>query len=88
LEIINTSLNQTLGRTVVTSLTTLLVLVTLYLLGGELIRGFAVGLIIGVLVGTYSSIYIAANVMILLKISKEDLAIPIKEGADDPDMMG
>jgi preprotein translocase subunit SecF len=88
LEIINTSLNQTLGRTVVTSLTTLLVLITLYLLGGELIRGFALGLIIGVVVGTYSSIYIAANVMILMKISKEDLAIPIKEGAEDPDMMG
>jgi preprotein translocase subunit SecF len=88
IEIINTSLNQTLGRTVVTSLTTLLVLVTLYLLGGELIRGFAVGLIIGVVVGTYSSIYIAANVMIALKISKEDLAIPVKEGAEDPDMMG
>ena len=88
LEIINTSLNQTLGRTVVTSLTTLLVLITLYLLGGELIRGFALGLIIGVVVGTYSSIYIAANVMILMKISKEDLAIPVKEGAEDPDMMG
>ena len=88
IEIINTSLNQTLGRTVVTSLTTLLVLITLYLLGGALIRGFAVGLIIGVVVGTYSSVYIAANVMILLKIAKEDLAIPVKEGADDPDMMG
>jgi preprotein translocase subunit SecF len=58
------------------------------LLGGALIRGFAVGLIIGVVVGTYSSVYIAANVMILLKIAKEDLAIPVKEGADDPDMMG
>ena len=84
-DIINTSLNQTLGRTIVTSLTTLLVLVTLLLLGGELIRGFAIGLIIGVFVGTYSSIYIAANVLLALGISKQDLAIPIKEGADDPD---
>lgn len=88
LEIINTSLNQTLGRTVVTSLTTLLVLIALYFLGGELIRGFAEGLIIGVVIGTYSSIYIAANVLVMLHISKEDLAIPVKEGAEDPDLLG
>jgi len=85
-EIINSSLNQTLGRTLVTSFTTLLVLVSLLVLGGELIRGFAIGLIIGVFVGTYSSIYIAANVLLALGISKEDLAIPIKEGVDDPDV--
>lgn len=83
IEIINNSLNQTLGRTVITSGTTLLVLFALYALGGELIRGFAIGLIIGIVVGTYSSIYIAANMLLLLNISKEDLAIPIKEGADD-----
>ncbi len=82
--IINTSLNQTLGRTLVTSLTTLLVLFALLFLGGELIRGFAVGLIIGVLVGTYSSIYVASNMLMVLGISKEDLALPIKEG-EDPD---
>ena len=87
IEIINNSLNQTLGRTVITSGTTLLVLFALYLLGGELIRGFAIGLIIGIVVGTYSSIYIAANMLLLLNISKEDLAIPIKEGADDPDQV-
>jgi len=86
-DVINLSLNQTLGRTIVTSLTTLLVLIALFFLGGELIRGFAIGLIIGVVVGTYSSIYIAANVLIMLNISKEDLAIPVKEGADDPDMV-
>ena len=85
-DIINKSLNQTLGRTLITSFTTLLVLFALLILGGELIRGFAIALIIGVLVGTYSSIYIAANVLLLLNISKEDLAIPIKEGADDPDV--
>ena len=81
-EVINRSLNQTLGRTLVTSLTTLLVLVTLLLLGGELIRGFALGLIIGVLVGTYSSIYVASNILIVLGITQEDLAVPEKEGAD------
>ena len=86
-EVINTSLNQTLGRTLVTSLTTMLVLITLLVLGGELISGFATGLIIGVLVGTYSSIYVASNILILMSISQEDLAIPEKEGADDPDLM-
>lgn len=86
IEIINKSLNQTLGRTLITSFTTLIVLFALLILGGELIRGFAIGLIIGVVVGTYSSIYIAANVLLLLNITREDLAIPVKEGADDPDM--
>lgn len=86
-EVINTSLNQTLGRTLVTSITTLIVLLTLLVLGGELISGFATGLIIGVLVGTYSSIYVASNMLIVMGISQEDLAIPEKEGADDPDLM-
>ena len=70
-EIINTSLNQTLGRTLVTSLTTLLVLFSLYLLGGELIKNFALALIFGVIVGTYSSIYIAANALIMMGLSKD-----------------
>ncbi len=87
-DIINASLNQTLGRTLVTSLTTLLVLVALYTLGGEMIRGFAEALIIGVVIGTYSSIYVAANVLLMMNITKEDLAIPVKEGADDPDLLG
>jgi preprotein translocase subunit SecF len=51
-------------------------------LGGELIRGFAIALIIGVLVGTYSSIYVASNVLLQLNLSREDLLIPVKEGAD------
>jgi len=85
-DIINKSLNQTLGRTLITSFTTLIVLFSLLFLGGELIRGFAIGLIIGVVVGTYSSIYIAANVLLALNITSEDLAIPIKEGADDADL--
>ena len=82
IEVINTSLNQTLGRTLVTSFTTLLVLFTLLLLGGELIRGFSLGLIIGVLVGTYSSIYVASNMLVVMGISHEDLAVPEKEGVD------
>ncbi len=82
-DIVNKSLNQTLGRTLVTSFTTLLVLFALLILGGELIRGFALGLIIGVIIGTYSSIYIAANMLMVLKISKEDLALPIKEGLNE-----
>jgi len=81
-ELIDTSLNQTLGRTLITSLTTLLVLTALGVLGGELIRGFAIALIIGVLVGTYSSIYVASNVLLQLNLSREDLLIPVKEGAD------
>ncbi len=87
MEIINISLNQTLGRTLVTSLTTLLVLFALLVMGGELIRGFAIGLIIGVMIGTYSSIYIAANVLLAMNVNKEDLAIPVKEGSDDPDLV-
>lgn len=85
-DIINTSLNQTLGRTLVTSFTTLLVLTALLLLGGELIRGFAIGLIIGVVIGTYSSIYVASNMLIVMNVSQDDLAIPEKEGVDDPDL--
>ena len=87
-DVINVSLNQTLGRTLVTSATTLLVLFTLLLMGGELIRGFAIGLIIGVLVGTYSSVYVASNMLLLMNISQADLAVPEKEGAGKPDGPG
>lgn len=71
-EIINASLNQTLGRTLVTSFTTVLVLTALLVLGGELIRGFAIALLVGVFVGTYSSIYVASNALLQMGISKED----------------
>ena len=74
-EIINTSLNQTLGRTLITSLTTLLVLLSLYLLGGELIKNFALALIFGVIIGTYSSIYIAANALISMGLNKDHLRV-------------
>ena len=83
IDIINRSLNEMLGRTLVTSLTTLLVLLALLLAAGEQIRGFATALTIGVVVGTYSSIYVAANMLLALGISKEDLTLPEKEAEDD-----
>ncbi len=74
--VINTSLNQTLGRTIMTSLTTALVLLALMIVGGEMINNFAVALMIGVVVGTYSSIYVSANVLLMMNISREDLMPP------------
>jgi len=82
IEIVNRSLNQTLARTLVTSLTTLLVLVALFLFGGEIISAFSLALIVGVVIGTYSSIYIASPTILLLGISKADLMPVEKEGAD------
>ena len=84
-EVTNRSINQMLPRTVVTSLTTLLVLLALFLVGGELIRGFALALIIGVVVGTYSSIYVAGSAALAMGVSKEDLIPPPKEGEDAED---
>jgi preprotein translocase subunit SecF len=84
-EVTNRSINQMLPRTLVTSLTTLLVLLALFLVGGELIRGFALALIIGVLVGTYSSIYVAGAAALAMGVSKEDLIPPPKEGEDAED---
>ena len=85
-EIIDLSLNQTLSRTVITSFTTLLVLFALFIFGGDLIRGFSLALILGVLIGTYSSIYIVANMLMSLGITQEDMAIPEPEGADFDEM--
>jgi preprotein translocase subunit SecF len=79
-EIINASVHQTIGRTINTSGTTLMVLLALYLFGGEAINNFALALIIGVVVGTYSSIYVAANLLIALGVTREDLLLPVKEG--------
>jgi len=81
-EIINRSITGTLSRTIVTSLTTLLVLVALFFFGGEIIHGFSDALIIGVVVGTYSSIYVASSAALMLGISKADLMPVEKEGAD------
>lgn len=83
---INISLTETLSRTLVTSMTTLLVLIALNYFGGELIHGFSLALIIGVVVGTYSSIYVAANVLLFLGIDKQDLMVPVKEGAEVDDL--
>ena len=81
--IINTSINQMLGRTIITSLTTLLVLMCLFLLGGETVSGFALALIVGVIVGTYSSIYIASASALALNVSPTDLIPPKREEIDD-----
>jgi len=81
-ELINISITQTFSRTIITSLTTLLVLLALFIFGGEMIKGFAIALIVGVVIGTYSSIYVAANVLLYMHISKEDLMPPVKEGEE------
>lgn len=86
-DVINISLNQTLSRTLMTSLTTLLVLLSLFFVGGELIHGFATALIIGVVIGTYSSMYIASTTALVMGISKADLMPVAKEGADDLESM-
>ena len=88
-EIINISLTQTLSRTMITSITTALVLFALLLMGGELIKGFATALLFGVVIGTYSSVYVASSIALGLGISKEDLMPTVveKEGADQDPMM-
>lgn len=87
LEVINISITQTLGRSVMTSMTVFIVLVCLFVFGGELLRGFSSALIIGVLVGTYSSIYIAANITVALGVAKEDLMPKAKEEGAEVDEM-
>ena len=82
IEIMNTSVNQTLSRTILTSLTTLLVVLTLLIIGGEVISGFATALLVGVLIGTYSSIFIANPAVLVLGISREDMLPVKKEGAE------
>lgn len=84
IEIVNVSLTQTLSRTIVTGLTTLLVLLALGLFGGETLRGFSLALIIGIIIGTYSSVYIASSIALYMNITSTDLAKPEKgEIADD-----
>ena len=81
-EIMNISVNVTLSRTIMTSLTVILVLVSLFFLGGEIIHNFSIVLLFGVFFGTYSSIFIASPMALILGISPDDLMIPVKEGAD------
>lgn len=82
-EIVNRSLNQTLSRTLMTSVTTMLVLIALFFLGGEIIHGFSLALILGVLIGTYSSIYVASTAALAMGISKQDLMQVVKEERAD-----
>jgi preprotein translocase subunit SecF len=83
LEIVNRSLNQTLSRTLMTSATTMLVLLALFFLGGEIIHGFSLALILGIFIGTYSSIYVASAAALALGISKQDLMQAVKEERAD-----
>ena len=81
--IINGAVNQTMTRTINTSLTTLLVLVALFFFGGEVMKAFSEALIVGVLVGTYSSIYVVTNILFMMKVDKEDFLIPEPEELDE-----
>ncbi len=82
-ESVNISINQTLSRTIVTSLTTLLVLAALFIFGGEVIHGFSLAMIIGVVIGTYSSIYVASSSLLMMGVTREALLPPEKEGEDE-----
>lgn len=86
-DVMDSSLNQTLSRTIMTGVTTLLVLLALYFLGGEAIAGFSVALIVGVLIGTYSSIYIASPVALALKVTSLDLIPPQPDKDDESGVM-
>ncbi len=86
-ESVNFSINQTLSRTIVTSLTTLLVLIALFIFGGEVIHGFSLAMIIGVVIGTYSSIYVASSSLLMMGVTREALLPPEKEGQDELDQM-
>ncbi len=81
-EVMNISLNETLSRTIMTGVTTLLVLLALFFLGGEALHGFSLALILGILIGTYSSIYVASPITLALGVSKQDLMPVVKEGAE------
>ncbi len=85
-ESINISINQTLARTIVTSFTTLLVLTALFFLGGEIIHGFSLAMIVGVIIGTYSSIYVASSSLLMMGVTREALLPPEKEAEGDEDL--
>ena len=79
-DIANLSINETLARTIITSVTTLLALFSIFILGGEILRGFSFAMILGVLVGTYSSIFVATPILNYAKVSQKTI---LKEGADN-----
>lgn len=85
IEVVNESLTQTLVRTLITSLTTLLVLIALFVVGGQLIHNFSIALIVGVCIGTYSSIYVAVSMLLAMNIQREDLLPPVKENDEEFD---
>ncbi|RBP84351.1 protein translocase subunit SecF [Marinomonas rhizomae] len=82
-DLVNESINQTLGRTLITSLTTLFVLVVLFVAGGEAIHNFSMALLVGIVIGTYSSIFVAANLLLAMKVTREDLIPTPKEELED-----
>lgn len=82
-DLINVSINQTLGRTLITSLTTMFTLLVLFFFGGEAIHSFAFALLVGVVIGTYSSVFVAANLLIAQNLTREDLIPPPKEEFED-----
>lgn len=86
IEIINLAINQTLSRTIITSGTVLLVVIALLVLGGPVLHGFSVALLVGTIVGTYSSIYIASAIALVLGVSKKDLMVKVKEEKHVDDM--
>jgi preprotein translocase subunit SecF len=81
-DVVNLSVNQTLARTIVTGGTTLFVLTSLFFLGGSAVHGFSIALIVGIIVGTYSSIFIASSMVLVLGVTREDL-LPSQEEEDD-----
>lgn len=81
-EVVNVAVNGTLGRTIMTSMTTLLVVMSLFIFGGDVIHGFAMALLVGIIIGTYSSIYVAGSSVLIMGVSKTDLMPPEKEGDD------
>lgn len=83
IEIMNLSINQTLSRTIMTSVITLIVVTALFIYGGEMIHNFSLALIIGIVVGTYSSIYVAGALAVAMGLSKADLMPPVKQEVDD-----
>ena len=85
-EMVDYSINQTLDRTILTALTVWLVVLALFLVGGEALRGFSLALLIGIFVGTYSSIYVAANVALMMKVTREDFLPPVREGESEADL--
>lgn len=85
-EVVDISISETLARTLVTSGPTLMVVLALAIFGGEMIFGFAVALIVGILIGTYSSIYVASAWTLMMGVTKEDLMLPVKEGAEQDDL--